>query len=206
VLEDSLQLSDYDGIYVEKPGQDIGVSGTTKHIPWTFSRNSGGNSFFSGVTQKNMGTKPICWSYGQNGEGRSANDVCIGIRTDNGSLKSSGRAVLGILGTVGPVTPFGPNQKGSDLPVSGGLSTGDAAPGGISFRIGTAGNSGAAVNDSTEVARIDANGYKLPSYTFAKLPAAPDGYMVFCIDCNPACTSGGGNGRTCFREHGAWTH
>ena len=206
VLEDSLQLSDFDGIYVEKPDQAIGVGGTTKHIPWAFFRNSGGNSFFSGVTQKNMGTKPICWSYGQNGAGQSSNDVCIGIRTDNGSLKSAGRAVLGILGTVGPVTPFGANQKGSDLPVSGGLSTGDATPGGISFRLGTKGKSGAQVNDSTEVARIDANGYKLPSYTFAKLPAAPDGYVVFCIDCNPGCTAGGGAGRTCFREHGVWTH
>ena len=46
--------------------------------------------------------------------------------------------MLGILGTVGPVTPFGANQKGVDLPVSGGLSTGNAASGGISFRIGDA--------------------------------------------------------------------
>ncbi len=205
-LEDALELADYDGIYVEKPDQDIGVAGTTKRIPWTFFRNSGGNSFFSGVTQKNMGTKPICWSYGQPGGGQSANDVCIGIRTDNASLKSEGRAVLGILGTIGPVTPFGSDKKGSDLPVSGGLSTGNATPGGISFRLGTAGKSGSQVNDSTEVSRIDANGYKLPSYTFAKLPAAPNGYVVFCVDCNPGCTDGGGNGRTCFRENGAWTH
>jgi hypothetical protein len=206
LLDDALQLSDYDGIYVDKPDQDINVGGTTKRIPWTFVRNSGGNSFFSGVTQNNMGTKPICWSYGENGEAQSANDVCIGIRTDNNSLKSPGRAVLGILGTVGPVTPFGSNEKGVDLPVSGGLSTGNATPGGISFRLGTAGKSGDQVNDSTEVSRIDVNGYKLPSYTFAKLPAAPNGYVVFCIDCNPGCTASGGNGRTCFRENGAWTH
>jgi hypothetical protein len=206
VLEDSLQLADYDDIYVEKPDQDINVGGTTKRILWTFFRNSGGSSFFSGVTQKNMGTKPICWSYGQNGEGQSANDVCIGIRTDNDSLKSPGRAVLGILGTVGPVTPFGSNHAGADLPVSGGLSTGNGTPGGISFRLGAAGKSGNQVNDSTEVSRIDSNGYKPPSYTFAKLPAAPDGYVVFCTDCSPGCTAGGGTGRTCFRENGAWTH
>ena len=42
VLEDSLQLADYDDIYIEKPGQDINVGGTTKRIPWTFVRNSGG--------------------------------------------------------------------------------------------------------------------------------------------------------------------
>jgi hypothetical protein len=206
VLDDSLQLADYDDIYIEKPGQDINVGGTAKRIPWTFFRNSGGDSFFSGITQKNMGTKPICWSYGQNGEGQSANDVCIGIRTDNDSLKSAGRAVLGILGTVGPVTPFGANQKGVDLPVSGGLSTGNGAAGGISFRLGTPGKSGSQVNDSTEVSRIDINGYKLPSCTFAQLPAAPNGYVVFCTDCNPGCTAGGGTGRTCFRENGAWTH
>ena len=205
-LDDALELADYDDVFVEKPGQDINVGGTTKRIPWRFVRNSGGDSFFSGITQKNMGTKPICWSYGENGEAQSANDVCIGIRTDNNSLKSPGRAVLGILGAVGPVTPFGTNQKGVDLPVSGGLSTGDAVPGAISFRLGTEGKSGAQVNDSTEVARIDVNGYKLPSYTFAKLPAAPNGYVVFCIDCNPGCTAGGGTGRTCFRENGAWTH
>jgi hypothetical protein len=206
VLEDSLQLADYEDIYIEKPGQDINVGGTTKHIPWTFFRNSGGNSFYSGVTHKNMGTKPICWSYGQNGEGRSANDVCIGIRTDNDSLKSPGRAVLGILGTIGPGTPFGSNKEGVDLPVSGGLSTGNGMPGGISFRLGVAGTSGSQVNDSTEVSRIDVNGYKLPAYTFANLPASPNGYVIFCTDCNPGCTSGGGTGRTCFRENGTWTH
>ena len=203
VLDEGPQLADYEDVYVEKPGQDIGVGGITKRIPWTFSRNSGGNSFFSGITQKNMGTKPICWSYGY---GQSANDVCIGVRTDDTSVKSEGRAVLGILGTVGPVTPFGSDKTGTDLPVSGGLSTGSGMPGGISFRLGTAGKSGAQVNDSTEVARIDANGYKFPAYTFAKLPAAPNGYVVFCIDCNPGCTAGGGTGRTCFRENGAWTH
>jgi hypothetical protein len=206
ILEDALQLPDYEDVYIDKPDQAINVGGTTKRIPWTFFRNSGANSFYSGVTQKNMGTKPICWSYGQNGGGQSANDVCIGIRTDNGSLKSSGRAVLGILGTVGPVTPFGSNEAGVDLPVSGGLSTGSGKPGGISFRLGTLGSSGREVNDSNEVARIDANGYKLPAFTFAKLPASPNGYVVFCIDCNPGCTSGGGKGRTCFRENGTWTH
>jgi hypothetical protein len=169
-FSDSLQLANYEDIVIEKPDQDINVGGTTKHIPWSYRRNSGGNSFYSGVSHKNMGTKPICWSYGQNGGGLSTNDVCIGIRTDNGSLNSPGRAVLGILGTVGPVTPFGTNQGGFDLPVSGGLSTGSDKPGGISFRLGASGGSGGNVNDSTEVARIDVNGYKLPAFTFGETP------------------------------------
>ena len=67
---------------------------------------------------------------------------------------------LRILGTVGPATQFGSNKAGVDLPVSGGLSTGNGMPGGISFRLGTAGDSGNQVNDSTEVSRIDVNGYK----------------------------------------------
>ena len=142
ILEDALQLADYEDVYVDKPDQAINVGGTTKRIPWNFFRNSGGNNFYSGVTQKNMGTKPICWSYGRNGGDQSANDVCIGIRTDNGSLGSAGRAVLGILGTLGPVTPFGANRAGVDLSVSGGLSTGNAKPGGISFRLGTSRSAG----------------------------------------------------------------
>jgi hypothetical protein len=102
------------------------------------------------------------------------------------------------------VTPFGTNQRGVDLPVSG-ASRRETA-GGISFRLGAFGGSGRSVNDSNEVARIDVNGYKVPSFTFAKLPASPDGYVVFWIDCNPGCTAGGGKGRTCFRENGNWTH
>jgi hypothetical protein len=71
--------------------------------------------------------------------------------------------LLGILGTLGPATPFGSNQDGVDLPVSGGLSTGSGKPGGISFRLGASGTHGSQGNDSNEVARIDVNGYKLPA-------------------------------------------
>ena len=84
-----------------------------------------------------MGTKPICWSYGQNGGGQSANDVCIGIRTDNGSLTQQGVRCSEFWGPIGPVTPFGANKAGIDLPISGGLATGSGVPGGISFRLGT---------------------------------------------------------------------
>jgi hypothetical protein len=128
-FSDAINLTNLEDIVIEKPDQEINVGGTTKRIPWGYPHNTGGNSFYSGVSHKNMGTTPICWSYGQNGGGLSTNDVCIGIRTDNASLNSPGRAVLGILGTVGPVTPFGTNQSGVDLPVSGGLSTGNGKPG-----------------------------------------------------------------------------
>jgi hypothetical protein len=206
LLEDSVDSSTYRNIIIERPDSAISVGGTGKWLTWGFRRNSGGNSFFSGPNGTYVGTQPLCWSYGRNGGGLSANDVCVGIRTDNNSTNSLGRAVLGILGSVGPVTRWGTNVAGVDLPISGGLGTGDAAPGGISFRIGTKGTKGSQVNDSNEVARIDVNGYKLPAFTFDKLPSAPNGYVVFCIDCNQTCTSGGGKGRTCFRENGAWTH
>ena len=204
VLENNFVPATYHNIQIS--GNNNFNRAITGPVPWKFYRNAGGDTFYSGVSFDERGTTPICWSYGQNGGGQSANDVCIGIRTDNGSVNSPGRAVLGIMGTVGPVTPFGTNQPGVDLPVSGGLSTGSGKPGGISFRLGASGSAGNNVNDSNEVARIDVNGYKLPAFTFAKLPQAPNGYVVFCVDCNTTCTSGGGKGRTCFREAGAWTH
>jgi hypothetical protein len=74
-----------------------------------------------------------------------------------------------------------------------------AGPAASAFGLGASGISGNQANDSAEVARIDINGYKLPAFTFAQLPAAPNGYIVFCVDCNTTCTWGGGKGRTCFR-------
>jgi hypothetical protein len=192
-------------IFAPNSGLYVNSGGTGHYRPWTAVSSYAGQA--PGFPDwEYRGTQPMCWEYGQNGGGQMASDVCIGIRTDNGSLNSTGRAVLGIRGTVGPVTPFGTNQPGVDLPVSGGLSTGNGKPGGISFRLGASGGSSSSVNDSNEVARIDVNGYKLPAFTFAKLPAAPDGYVVFCVDCNPGCTAGSGKGRTCFRENGNWTH
>jgi hypothetical protein len=47
----------------------------------------------------------------------------------------------------------------------------------------------------------------LSNYTFATLPVTfPNGSQVYCTDCNSTCTAGASTGRTCFREHGTWTH
>ena len=43
-------------------------------------------------------------------------------------------------------------------------------------------------------------------FAFANLPASPNGSRAWCTDCNSTCTAGTSNGRTCFRENGAWTH
>jgi hypothetical protein len=150
VLEDALNFAEYEDILIDKPDQVINVGGTTKRLSWKFARNSGGNSFYSGVAFENRGTMPICWSYGQNGGGLSANDVCVGIRTDNGSTNSASRAVLGFLGTLGPVTPWGIDKNGAVNRIQGGLSTGAGVPGDIAFSTGNVGAPGMAVTDGTD--------------------------------------------------------
>jgi hypothetical protein len=137
-VEDSIISNTYRNILVERPDSAIAVGGTQKWIPWGFYRNSGGNSFYSGPTFAEVGTQPICWSYGGNGGGVSANDVCIGIRTDNFSTSSASRAVLGFMGTLGPVTPFGLDKNGAINRLQGGLPTGNGVPGDIAFSTGNA--------------------------------------------------------------------
>jgi len=44
------------------------------------------------------------------------------------------------------------------------------------------------------------------SKPFAALGSPANGTIRYCSDCNATCTSGGGTGRICFRENGAWTH
>jgi hypothetical protein len=138
ILDDALSFAEFEDILIDKPDQEINVGGAAKRMAWQFVRNGSGNSFYSGVDFQNRGTMPICWSYGQNGGGLSANDVCVGIRTDNGSTNSASRAVLGFMGTLGPVTPFGVDKNGAINRVQGGLPTGDGVPGDIAFATGNA--------------------------------------------------------------------
>ena len=41
-------------------------------------------------------------------------------------------------------------------------------------------------------------------FTYATLPASPDGGIVYCSDCNATCTAGSGPGRFCFHSNGSW--
>jgi hypothetical protein len=150
ILEDAFNFAEFDDILIDKPDQVINVGGSVKRMAWQFVRNSGGNSFYSGVAFQNRGTMPICWSYGQNGGGLSANDVCVGVRTDNGSTNSASRAVLGFLGTLGPATPWGTDKNGAVNRIQGGLPTGGGVPGDIVFSTGNVGTSGTAVTDGTD--------------------------------------------------------
>jgi hypothetical protein len=149
-LEDALITNTYQNVVVERPDSAISVGGTSKQLTWSFVRNSGAKSFYSGPSFINVGTQPICWSYGQNGGGESANDVCVGIRTDNGSLNSASRAVLGFMGTLGPVTPWGKDKNGAINRIQGGLPTGAGTPGDIAFSTGNATASGTTVIDGTD--------------------------------------------------------
>jgi hypothetical protein len=150
-LEDALDSMTIKDVLIDKPGQaSVNTGGTTKRIPWKFFRNSGATSIFSGVDWEERGTQPICWSYGQNGGGQSANDVCVGIRTDNGSLNSESRAVLGFMGTLGPVTPWGLDKSGAVNRVQGGLPTGAGVPGDIAFSTGNAAAPGSSIIDGTD--------------------------------------------------------
>jgi hypothetical protein len=138
------------GPYGGVPGVGISVGGSTRWKSWGFWRNSGGNSFFSGIAFNAMGTKPICWEQGQTQGGLSTNDVCIGIRNDPTSTNSASRAVLGFMGTLGPATAWGLNVNGTVNRVQGGLPTGAGVPGDIAFSTGNAGSSGATVIDGTD--------------------------------------------------------
>jgi hypothetical protein len=150
-LEDALNFMMIRDVLIDKPDQaSVNTGGTNKRIPWKFFRNSGASSIFSGVDWEERGTQPICWSYGQNGGGQSANDVCIGIRTDNGSRNSGSRAVLGFMGTMGPVTAWGTDKDGAINRIQGGLPTGAGVPGDIAFSTGNPGASGMEVEDGTD--------------------------------------------------------
>jgi hypothetical protein len=106
--QDSLQLADYDDIYIDKPDQDICRRNdqTLSNIFPERSFATVGKQLLLWNNTEEYGHEPYLLELRQNGEGQSADDVCIGIRTDNDSLKSPGRAVLGMLRTVGPVTPL----------------------------------------------------------------------------------------------------
>jgi hypothetical protein len=59
---------------------------------------------------------------------------------------------------------------------------------------------------STAQAFLDTTGFRLRSVTFAGLPSAANGTIIYCSDCNSTCSAGGSTGRMCVRENGVWTH
>ncbi len=114
----------------------------------------------------------------------------------NGSVHIYGSAY------VGEFTPY----SAAAAPAFTGVA-GDFA---INTAPGAAGNWGWAWNGAAFVQfgkLADANGdYQLRSVAFASLPSSANGTVIYCSNCNATCTAGGGTGRTCFRENGAWTH
>jgi hypothetical protein len=146
-LDQELPTITYQNVIIERPDSAL-PSG--KLLAWTFPRNSGGNSFFTGVSWIAVGGQPICWGVGQQGGGLSTNDTCIGIRSDTNSTNSASRAVVGFMGTLGPATAWGTNINGVVSRIQGGLPTGAGTPGDIAFSTGNTAASGKQVIDGTD--------------------------------------------------------
>lgn len=79
----------------------------------------------------------------------------------------------------------------------------------LTFATPTSANAIDFPDDSGSVSLIHSDGTIRPGQVaHAALPAAPDGSMIFCTDCDPGstpCTTGGAStGNFAFRENGAW--
>jgi hypothetical protein len=125
---------------------------------------------FTGALHKNFGAKAICWSTGTvNSVGppdnTSANEICVGGRSDAPASTTTFRNRFevpgGTIGGIGPATPFGTNQAGTDVNIFGGGSTGSGTGGTIKFWTGDAGSSGTTSNSGTARWQIAAAGHLL---------------------------------------------
>lgn len=59
-------------------------------------------------------------------------------------------------------------------------------------------------SESTSVTDAPLPSMVFEPVTFANLTAAPNGTIAYCGDCNATCAAGGGTGKFCKREAGAW--
>lgn len=106
--------------------------------------------------------------------------------------------------TVPPSVPVYRNVMATDLTVS----NADTSPQIFMSSLATGGTNTSTTAKQILMTQIGSVNYGLlPAVTtFANLPAAPNGTMLFCSDCNATCSAGTSTGRTCFRENGAWVH
>jgi hypothetical protein len=129
---------------------------------WTLPRNNlAAAGAYTGMSQYQMGTRPVVWSGGARGGGASARDVWIGGRTDTyGGPNDVSRAVLEFGGILGRATPIGTtNSNGTDTDIQGGLPTGSGTPGSINFWTGNTGSSGTSIVDGTKRWQITGLGH-----------------------------------------------
>jgi hypothetical protein len=138
---------------------NVFLRGGTKPISWAYPAITG--TPYSGALHRDLGAKVLCWSAGTIGlsgpspANTSANDVCIGGRSDLGASTNTFRSRVEIFGGLGPAVPTGTDQNGTDFLLLGGGSTGAGTPGSIQFAIGATAGSSSTPNTGSNRWRID---------------------------------------------------
>jgi len=118
---------------------------------WT-NLMAGGATPFSSATHRNLGNHALCWNAMITGQ--SANEVCIGGRSDPAAGTTASRNIIEINAMLGRGAPVSSatngynltNIAGTDTDFTGGPSTGNANGGAINFWTSNPGGSGTAVN------------------------------------------------------------
>jgi hypothetical protein len=172
------------------PTVATGVAGTTTNPASNFIINvSGGPVYFSGSVQ----------TIGASSLTLPANSTNLVVWNGFNEQVYSKQAVTG------------PGSSGTSVGVPTTLLFADPTRGELAIativcNATACGNGGnGSITDNRVLSNFPAT-YPLPGSTFAALPAAANGSVIFCTDCNATCTAGASTGRTCFRENGAWTH
>ena len=188
-------------IRVQPPGATGGLAAN-----WAFPAITG--IPFTGAHHKDLGAEVYCWSTGTIGSSGppsnvSANDVCLGGRSDQGASTDVFRARLELYSMLGAPAPFGTNQNGLPTRIGGGSPTGSGTPGDIEFWLSAAGSSGTTPQTGTEVASIGLTGLSVNNLIntntgFQINGTAPSGHCLVgngteYID-SSGCGGGGGGG------------
>lgn len=144
-------------VSVQAPGAD-------RPEVWT-NLMAGGATPFSSASHRNLGNHALCWNAMTTGQ--SANEVCVGGRSDAAAGTTASRNILEINAMIGhgaPVSNAGnsynlTNVTGTDTDFTGGPSTGNANGGAINFWTSQPGAGGATVNSGLKRWLISATGH-----------------------------------------------
>jgi hypothetical protein len=142
---------------------DVGVypPGATQAQSWTNLTIGAGATTYLGAAHENFGIRALCWNAASSSQ--SANEVCVGGRSDYQAGTDPTRNIFEINSMIGRGAPVPnavngynlTNLAGTDTDITGGPSTGNALGGGINFWITQPGGSGTTVRSSTNHARVN---------------------------------------------------
>jgi hypothetical protein len=143
-------------VSVQAPGAD-------RPELWT-NLMAGGATPFSSASHRNLGNHALCWNAMTTGQ--SANEVCVGGRSDPAAGTTASRNILEVNAMVGRGAPVSSaangfnltNVSGTDTDFTGGPSTGNANGGAINFWTSNPGGSSATVNSALKRWSIGAGG------------------------------------------------